>query len=235
MALRADVKGVTVQRGAHGVGVPFACFSAAEAYELLFDDLVEKDASLKADAIEFLLFLGLADRALELAQGLPEARPRQTRARPRTRASRRPGRILSDVRDLAQRAQSDETALGRLYREVTRLIDEFADTRAYLLNRRSPPAGPPGLEAQGPVKVGVRATRDGAAFTVVCRPRAPRTRCPRRAGRSASPRRRRAARARARERRGPPVSRARASRLHRRRSGSRRARPAVRNPSAFWV
>jgi serine/threonine protein kinase len=147
-ALRADAKGITVKRGAAEAVIPFGSLSASEAYDLLFSDLVEKDPSVKADAIEFLLFLGLADRALEVAQGLPEGDPRQ-RALARIGREQKAWAILADVRDLAQRAQSDETVLGRLYREVTRLIADFADTRAYLLHRRSPVAGRPDSRPKG--------------------------------------------------------------------------------------
>jgi hypothetical protein len=138
--LRADKTGLTIKKGGAEAAVPFASLSAAEAYDLLFADVVAKDASLKADAIECLLFLGMADRALELADDLPDGEAKKS-ALARISREKEAWGLLLEIRDLAQKAQADEGVLGRLYRDVTRLIAQFADTRAYLLHRRAPAAG----------------------------------------------------------------------------------------------
>jgi hypothetical protein len=140
--LKADPKGMTVKRGGAESIVPFSSLSAPEAWDLLFADLVEKDPAARADAVDFLLLLGLADRAAQVAQDLPDAEARQ-RALARIAREKEAWDILADVRELSQRAQTDDTVLGRLYREVTRLIEQFGDTRAYLLNRKPPGASRP--------------------------------------------------------------------------------------------
>jgi hypothetical protein len=137
--VRADAKGLTVRRGAAESAVPFASLSAIEAWDCLFADVVEKDPALRADAIEFLLFAGVPERALALVDALPDG-DAKTALRARAQRERDAWAALAEVRDLAARAGSDDGALARLYRAVSRLVESFRDTRAYLLNRR-PPAG----------------------------------------------------------------------------------------------
>jgi hypothetical protein len=147
--VKADAQGITVKRGPAESVVPFSSLTAVEAYDCIFADLVEKDPAMRADAIQLLVFLGLPERALQVAESLPEG-PEKVELLKQIARERDAWALLSEVRDLAARAASDDAALLLLYRQVDRLIDGFRDTRAYLLNRRAPsPAAKPASRPAG--------------------------------------------------------------------------------------
>jgi pSer/pThr/pTyr-binding forkhead associated (FHA) protein len=137
----ADDKGVTVKRGTAEVRFDLAALPLSDAYESLFKDHVEKSDALRRDVVELLLLAGRADRAVELAATLPEG-PDRVATLARAERERDGWTLLAEVRDLTTKTAADESMAGKLLRAVTRLLEEFADTRACLLNRRDPPAAP---------------------------------------------------------------------------------------------
>jgi hypothetical protein len=135
----ADAKGVTVKRGPAEVRFDLTTFTLADAYDSLFKDVVEKQEALREDAARLLLLAGRAERAGELAQELPDSPAKEALVAAAAREAAG-WTLLAEIRDLAQKAQTDESAAGKLLGKVNRLLEEFADTRASLLNRRDPPA-----------------------------------------------------------------------------------------------
>ncbi|HYC77129.1 MAG TPA: hypothetical protein VEI02_05815, partial [Planctomycetota bacterium] len=136
----ADEKGFTAKRGPSETAFPFSGFSAAEACDLLFKDVLEKNEALRVDALATLLLAGRADRALELAEQLPEG-PVRTSLVDAARREAEGWRLLAEIRELAAKTETDDAYAVKLLRAVNRLLDEFQDTRASLIHRRDPPAG----------------------------------------------------------------------------------------------
>ncbi len=131
--------GLVGKRGTGEMPFTFSSFTTVEFYDYFLKDWVEKNDATHADAAQLLMLGGAPDRALDLANTLKDPAVKDSLIGIAKREAEAAA-LLAEVRDLAQKATTDESVTGRLYRKVNRLLDEFGTTRTTLMNRRAPPA-----------------------------------------------------------------------------------------------